>query len=44
VKVADSYQVKPPEQQPQQGLPPGFPPPAQPGQGTAPAPAPSKKP
>ncbi len=44
VKVAESYQVKPPEQQPQQGLPPGFPPPAPHGQGTAPAPAPTKKP
>jgi parvulin-like peptidyl-prolyl isomerase len=31
VKVADNYQVKPPEQQPQ-GLPPGFPPPVQEGQ------------
>ncbi|HKY41484.1 MAG TPA: peptidylprolyl isomerase [Pyrinomonadaceae bacterium] len=29
VKVADNYQVKPPEQQPMQGLPPGFTPPAQ---------------
>ena len=29
VKVADTYQVKPPEQQPMQGLPPGFPPPGQ---------------
>ena len=27
VKVADNYQVKAPEQQPMQGLPPGFPPP-----------------
>jgi parvulin-like peptidyl-prolyl isomerase len=31
VKVAENYQVKPPEQQPQ-GLPPGFPPPVQQGQ------------
>jgi foldase protein PrsA len=38
VKVPDSYQVKPPEQQPAQGLPPGFAPPH--GQ-EAPAPAPS---
>ena len=44
VKVADNYQVKPPEQQPMQGLPPGFPPPTQQGQGAAPAPAPTKKP
>lgn len=29
VKVADNYQVKPPEQQPMQGLPPGFSPPAE---------------
>lgn len=29
VKVADNYQVKAPEQQPTQGLPPGFPPPAE---------------
>lgn len=28
VKVADNYSVKPPEQQPAQGLPPGFAPPA----------------
>jgi parvulin-like peptidyl-prolyl isomerase len=41
VKVADSYQVKPPEQQPQ-GLPPGFPPPAQ--QAPAPKPDANKKP
>ena len=41
VKVADSYQVKPPEQQPQ-GLPPGFPPPAQ--QAPAPKPEANKKP
>lgn len=45
VKVADTYQVKAPEQQPMQGLPPGFPPPAQQEQGGAPpAPAPTKKP
>ena len=44
VKVADNYQVKAPEQQPMQGLPPGFPPPAPQGQGAAPAPAPTKKP
>ena len=41
VKVADNYQVKPPEQQPQ-GLPPGFPPPAQ--QAPAPKPDANKKP
>jgi foldase protein PrsA len=40
VKVADNYQVKPPEQQPSQQLPPGLgePPPEQP----APAPSPAK--
>ena len=43
VKVADNYQVKAPEQQPMQGLPPGFPPPAQQEQ-APPAPAPTKKP
>ena len=32
VKVAENYQVKPPEQQPMQGLPPGFPPQEQPPQ------------
>ena len=37
VKVADNFQVKAPEQQPQQGLPPGFPPPQE--QGAAPEPA-----
>jgi parvulin-like peptidyl-prolyl isomerase len=42
VKVADNYQVKPPEQQPMQGLPPGFPP-AQPGQGAPPQAKPSQK-
>lgn len=36
VKVADNYQVKPPEQQPMQGLPPGFPP-VQPMRGASPA-------
>jgi hypothetical protein len=40
VKVADNYQVKAPEQQPMQGLPPGFgAPPAE-----QPAPEPSAKP
>ena len=38
VKVPDSYQVKPPEQQPAQSLPPGFTP------GPAPAPAPEGPP
>lgn len=43
VKVAENYQVKPPEQQqPMQGLPPGMVPPAQ--QGTQPAPAPNPSP
>lgn len=45
VKVADNYSVKMPEQQPAQGLPPGFgaPPGAQPQpQEDAPAPAPAK--
>lgn len=37
VKVADNYQVKPPEQQPMQGLPPGL---TQPPVQEAPAPAP----
>ncbi|HET9711926.1 MAG TPA: peptidylprolyl isomerase [Pyrinomonadaceae bacterium] len=37
VKVADNYQVKAPEQQPQ-GLPPGFPPPIQEGQPPQPKP------
>lgn len=41
VKVADSYQVKAPEQQPMQQLPPGFAPP-QPEQEAAPAPSPAK--
>lgn len=44
VKVAENYQVKPPEQQPQQGLPPGMVPPAQQGTQPAPAPNPSPKP
>lgn len=39
VKVADNYEVKPPEQQPMQGLPPGFD--AAPGE-EPPAPAPAK--
>jgi foldase protein PrsA len=40
VKVPDSYSVKPPEQQPSQGLPPGF---GAPPQGEeAPAPSPAK--
>jgi parvulin-like peptidyl-prolyl isomerase len=43
VKVADNYQVKAPEQQPMQGLPPGFPPPAQPEQGAQPKPTQSPK-
>jgi parvulin-like peptidyl-prolyl isomerase len=40
VKVADNFQVKPPEQQPMQQLPPGFG--APPEQEAAPAPAPAK--
>jgi len=40
VKVADNYQVKPPEQQPMQQLPPGFG--APPQQQEAPAPSPAK--
>ena len=40
VKVPDNYQVKPPEQQPQQGLPPGFSPHGQ--EPPAPAPSPAK--
>ena len=40
VKVADNYQVKPPEQQPTQQLPPGFAPPSE--QEAAPAPSPAK--
>ena len=43
VKVADNYQVKAPEQQPMQQLPPGFAPPQpQPQQEAAPAPSPAK--
>ena len=41
VKVADNYQVKVPEQQPMQQLPPGFAPPP-PEQQAAPAPSPAK--
>jgi len=40
VKVSDTYQVKPPEQQPTQQLPPGFE--APPDQEAAPAPSPAK--
>jgi parvulin-like peptidyl-prolyl isomerase len=40
VKVPDTYTVKPPEQQPQQGLPPGFGVPPQ--EAPAPAPSPAK--
>ncbi len=42
VKVADSYQVKPPEQQPTQQLPPGFGAPPQQQEPSAPAPSPAK--
>lgn len=42
VKVADNYTVKPPEQQPMQGLPPGFGAPPSGEQPPAPAPEPSK--
>ena len=42
VKVADNYQVKAPEQQPMQGLPPGFAPPPQGAEPAAPAPSPAK--
>ena len=42
VKVAENYTVKPPEQQPMQGLPPGFGAPPQGEQPPAPAPEPSK--
>lgn len=42
VKVADNYTVKPPEQQPMQGLPPGFGAPPSGEQVPAPAPEPSK--
>ena len=42
VTVAESYSVKPPEQQPSQGLPPGFAPPAeQPAPEAAPSPKPN---
>ena len=41
VKVADNYQVKPPEQQPMQGLPPGL---TQPPVQEAPAPQPQSSP
>jgi hypothetical protein len=43
VKVADNFQVKAPEQQPMQGLPPGFGAPPE-DQGAAPEPAPAPKP
>ena len=43
VKVADNYQVKAPEQQPMQGLPPGFPP-VQPEQAQPEQPQPKPKP
>jgi parvulin-like peptidyl-prolyl isomerase len=42
VKVAENYTVKPPEQQPAQGLPPGFGAPPQQGEPPAAAPEPSK--
>jgi foldase protein PrsA len=42
VKVPDTYSVKPPEQQPQQGLPPGFGAPPQTEEPAAPAPSPAK--
>lgn len=42
VKVPDNYSVKPPEQQPSQGLPPGFGTPPQQQEPAAPAPAPAK--
>lgn len=43
VKVPDNYSVKPPEQQPAQGLPPGFgPPQGQQEQPAQPAPSPAK--
>lgn len=44
VKVAEVYTVKPPEQQPMQGLPPGIVPQQQQPQGTQPAPAPKTQP
>jgi parvulin-like peptidyl-prolyl isomerase len=43
VKVADNYQVKPPEQQPMQGLPPGFTPPVQEAPPQEAQPKPSQK-
>jgi len=42
VKVAENFQVKPPEQQPMQGLPPGFTPPPQGEAPPASAPSPAK--
>jgi foldase protein PrsA len=42
VKVPDNYSVKPPEQQPMQGLPPGFGQPPQGQEAPAPAPSPAK--
>ena len=42
VKVEDNFQVKPPEQQPTQSLPPGFAPPAEQQEGPQPAPPASK--
>jgi len=42
VKVPDNYTVKPPEQQPSQGLPPGFSAPSQGEEPPAPAPPPAK--
>jgi parvulin-like peptidyl-prolyl isomerase len=42
VKVADNYTVKPPEQQPAQGLPPGFGTPPSGDQPPAPGPEPTK--
>ena len=42
VKVPDNYTVKPPEQQPSQGLPPGFSTPPQGEEPPAPAPPPAK--
>jgi foldase protein PrsA len=42
VKVADNYQVKQPEQQPTQQLPPGFGPPPQEQEAPAPAASPAK--
>jgi len=42
VKVAENFQVKPPEQQPAQSLPPGFGAPPQGQEPAAPAPSPAK--